>query len=109
MNTSKNRLGIWISKPEHLEKIDNIVSVYDQLDDVFLISDQDFNSYNYSIIPSYYIAFYDAKIAFLDLVDFIKNKNNIVSKDITLFCSNGEILESKIDNDFFKNIRIIEL
>jgi hypothetical protein len=111
MNIQNNRLGIWVSKPEHLEKVEKIISFYDQLDDVFLISDQDLAIYKYPIISSYYITFYNIKVAFLDLVDCVcvVNKNNIASKDITLFCKNSEILESKIDNNFFKNIRVVEL
>jgi hypothetical protein len=108
MNT-QNRLGIWISKPEHLVKIDKVISNYSNLDDIFLISDNAISHDKYATIPSYYMSFYDIMVAFIDLEDFVTNQNFIRSNNISLFCSSDEILQSKIDNRFFKNIKVIEL
>jgi hypothetical protein len=48
-------------------------------------------------------------VAFIDLEDFVTNQNFIRSNNISLFCSSDEILQSKIDNRFLKNIKVIEL
>jgi len=109
MNT-QTRLGIWISHPDHLNKIDSVIGEYNtDLDDIFLICDNALSNPKYSIISSYYINFNDIMIAFLDLEDFISNKNYVRSSDISLFCSSSEILQSKLDKSFFNNVRVVEI
>lgn len=108
MNT-QSRLGIWISRPEHLEKIDLVLSKYDNLDDVFLISDDAIYSDKYSVISSYYVSFNKIMIAFLDIEDFIYNKIHLRSNNISLFCNKSDILAAKLDKKFINNVRIIEL
>jgi len=109
MNT-QTRLGIWISHPDHLNKIDSVIGEYNtDLDDIFLICDNALSNPKYPIISSYYINFNDIMIAFLDLEDFISNKNYVRSSDISLFCSSSEILQSKLDKSFFNNVRVVEI
>jgi hypothetical protein len=108
MNT-QTRLGIWISKPEHLDNIDLVLSHYKDIDDMFIISDESIYNSKYAIISSYYINFSDIMIAFLDLEDFVINKNHIRSSNISVFCKSSEIIQSKLDKSFFNNVRVVEL
>lgn len=108
MNT-QTRLGIWISKPEHLDNIELVLSHYKDIDDMFIISDESIYNSKYAIISSYYINFTDIMIAFLDLEDFVVNKNHIRSSNISLFCKSSEVMQSKLDKSFFDNVRVVEL
>lgn len=108
MNTY-NRLGIWISKQDQISHVDNILSKYNNLDDIFLISDLPSLQSKYAIIPSYYIAFQNIEIVFLNLQDLVANKNYIRSKNISLFCDPSDIVTSKLDRTFFQDIKVIEL
>lgn len=108
MNT-QNNLGIWISGGDDLKKIDSVLSYYNQLDDVFLISDSEINNTEYAVIPSYYVTFEDIAFAFVGLDTWLSNKDSLRSQNITVFCSMNEILQSQLNKNSFNNIRIIEL
>lgn len=108
MNT-QNSLGIWISQPDHLNQVDKIISHYNNCEDIFLICDDAIYDTRYAIVSSYYVNFYDMMIAFLDLEDLVINKNHIRSTNISLFCNSAEILQSKLDKSFFKDIKVIEI
>jgi len=103
------RLGIWVSKQDQISYIDNILSEYNNLDDIFLISDIPSLQSKYAVIPSYYITFQNIEIAFLNLQDLVANKNHIRSKNISLFCDPSDIVTSKLDRTFFKDIKVVEL
>ena len=109
MNT-QNNLGVWISNPEDLNKIQNIIPHIPNVEDIFIISDnEDLSTTNYAIISPFYIAFTDTRIAFVSVKDFINNKDTLRSGNIFLFCQATEILESNLDKKTLNNIKVIEL
>jgi hypothetical protein len=108
MNTQIN-LGIWISKVEHLNIIDFVLSKYNNIDDVFVISDNNIGICSYAVIPSYYTRFEDIEVVFLEIQDWLENKDDIRSENISLFCSTKQILESGLCKNNLKNVKVFEL
>jgi len=106
---TQNNLGIWVSSQKELEKVAKVLEHFKDLDDVFIISDAGIHSYEYAVIPSYYVTFQDIHMAFLNLEDFVCNKNNVRSNSIFLFCASSEIIESKLDKNIFNNVKVIEI
>ena len=109
MNTQHN-LGIWISNQTDLSKISDIISHIPNVEDVFVISDnEDLSTANYAVISPFYITFTDITIAFVSVKDYLTNKDTLRSRNIFLFCRAAEILENNLDKKTLNNIKVIEL
>jgi|688.fasta_scaffold1241024_2 hypothetical protein len=108
MNT-QNNLGVWVSTPQDLTKIPDVISHIPDLKDIFIISEGNIFTTNYAVISPFYISFATNPIAFLSVKDYLANKDSIRSQNIFLFCKVSEILDNGIDKKSLINVKVIEL
>lgn len=109
----QNKLLIWVSEENHLIQIEKIKFEFEKMgvrfDDIFLTSNNDIKSANYANIDQFYINFDNIYVVFLNLEDLIKNKSNLQSEHLYVCASTEQIISSKLDKQFFKNVRTIEI
>ena len=109
MYTSNNQLCIFISEHNQLSKIDNAVANINDIDDIFLTSDSSIVYYDKAILPTYFIRFYDGKILFMCLEDWLSYKDNLRSQQIYVVADPEQLINANLSSHNLKNIHVINI
>lgn len=112
MNT-QNKLAIWISNNKQIDKIEQVKQRLSEMDivieDMFIVSNEDIVDSNYAKIDQFYINMQNIYIIYFTIEDLVSNRTSIKTDNIFLCASLEQIINSKLDKQFFDNIRIIQL
>lgn len=112
MNT-QNNLGIWLSSKDDLSKVDRAIQRIKEdnhcIEDIFLISDDDFGDSNYTIIPSFYVSFYNFMSVFLNVNHYIANRDKLKCGTIFLLTKLDDIVNAGINKQVLNSVRVLEI
>ena len=76
---------------------------------MFLITEHDVYTPDYAIVSSFYITFYNAKIAFLSLQDLLNYKSRLRSQDIYLFSDLSTLIKNDVSKQMLANVKVLPL
>jgi hypothetical protein len=61
-----------------------------------------------AILSTFYMTFYPGQIIFLNVEDYLANKNNLLTNDYVLLLDFKDALEHKLDISLLKNTQILK-
>lgn len=107
MYTSNNQLCVFISDQTQLTQIDSNITKINNIEDIFLSTDNNIVSYDKMILPTYFIKFYGGKILFMNIEDWLSNKDYLKSEQVYVVASPEELLNSNLPLSDLRKINII--
>jgi hypothetical protein len=108
-----NSLAIFVDSQEQLsfvEQIRNCPQIKQQnYNDIFVVSDKDIWVKDFAKISSFYMGFTKTDLVFMNLEDFLLNKDIAPSNTVYVATTAQEVLSQQLELNDLKHIRIIEL
>lgn len=109
MYTSNNQLCIFVSEENQLSFIDKAIIKISDISDIFLTSDNNIIDYDKAVLPTYFIRFYDGKILFMNIEDWLSYKDILRSQQIYVISTPEELMNSNLPLHDLKHIHVINL
>jgi hypothetical protein len=107
----KNTFAIFCN--EQSDELDivyrNLLQKY--MADVFIVADNTTTSFNkyYAILYSFYLCFYKGVVIFLNIEDYLSNKNTVENNEIYLVCDVKDLIDAGIDKSLLNNVKLLKI